>query len=59
MKLGFLMQDLSGLRKGSQHCEGCGVIIPVRVTKKVKHLTPGEQSLCKTCARVWETYPVL
>ncbi|OWM79637.1 hypothetical protein CDL15_Pgr023049 [Punica granatum] len=51
----FLNLDISGLRKGSQHCEGCGVIIPTRVTKNTKGLTSGEQSLCKTCARLMKS----
>lgn len=46
------MQDTLGKKKASRPCEGCGMSLPFKMTKKLKIAIPGGQFLCKTCARV-------
>ncbi|KAE8077675.1 hypothetical protein FH972_016217 [Carpinus fangiana] len=41
-----------GKKKDSRPCEGCGVNLPFKMTKKNKMATPGGQFFCKTCARL-------
>ncbi|KAF2315482.1 hypothetical protein GH714_039911 [Hevea brasiliensis] len=49
--LTFLM-DMSGNDKSMRPCEGCGMNLPLKLSKKMKALTPGGQFLCKKCARL-------
>ncbi|XP_010049124.1 histone-lysine N-methyltransferase ATX4 isoform X2 [Eucalyptus grandis] len=44
--------DAVGTKKEPRCCEGCGSILPVRMTKKEKVSTPGGQSLCRLCSRM-------
>ncbi|KAK4786720.1 hypothetical protein SAY86_010553 [Trapa natans] len=48
----FLNLDKFGMRNDFHHCEGCRVILPSKITKKAKYLTPKGQSLCKICAKL-------
>lgn len=52
IELGSCMQDLFDKKKDTRPCEGCGSILPLKMTKKMKVSTPSEQFLCRTCARV-------
>ncbi|KAF2287436.1 hypothetical protein GH714_039895 [Hevea brasiliensis] len=45
-------QDMSGNDKSMRPCEGCGMNLPLKLSKKMKALTPGGQFLCKKCARL-------
>ncbi|EXB84230.1 Histone-lysine N-methyltransferase ATX5 [Morus notabilis] len=45
-------RDLFDKKKDTRPCEGCGSILPLKMTKKMKVSTPSEQFLCRTCARV-------
>ncbi|XP_024024188.1 histone-lysine N-methyltransferase ATX4 isoform X1 [Morus notabilis] len=45
-------QDLFDKKKDTRPCEGCGSILPLKMTKKMKVSTPSEQFLCRTCARL-------
>ncbi|KAB1205032.1 Histone-lysine N-methyltransferase ATX3 [Morella rubra] len=44
--------DTLGKKKASRPCEGCGMSLPFKMTKKLKIAIPGGQFLCKTCARL-------
>ncbi|KAI6697796.1 hypothetical protein NL676_017915 [Syzygium grande] len=48
----YLNSDVAGTKKEPRCCEGCGSILPVRMTKKEKVSTPGGQSLCRLCSRM-------
>ncbi|KAJ9139755.1 hypothetical protein P3X46_030459 [Hevea brasiliensis] len=45
-------QDFFGNNKGMRPCGGCGMGLPLKLSKKMKALTNGGQFLCKTCARL-------
>ncbi|CAB4271594.1 unnamed protein product [Prunus armeniaca] len=48
----LLNQDVYGKKRDIRPCEGCGVYLPFKMTKKMKVSTPGDQFLCKTCAKL-------
>ncbi|XP_065867990.1 histone-lysine N-methyltransferase ATX5 [Euphorbia lathyris] len=48
----FQNQDIFGNNKSSRPCDGCGINLPFKLSKKMKTLTPGGQFLCKTCAKL-------
>ncbi|KAK6250732.1 hypothetical protein SCA6_004737 [Theobroma cacao] len=45
-------KGLLGKHNDARPCEGCGMILPFKMGKKMKTSTPGGQFLCKTCARL-------
>ncbi|KDP22146.1 hypothetical protein JCGZ_25977 [Jatropha curcas] len=45
-------QDILGNSKTMRPCEGCGMSLPFKLSKKMKSSTPGGQFLCKTCTRL-------
>ncbi|WCJ36834.1 Histone-lysine N-methyltransferase ATX5 [Euphorbia peplus] len=45
-------QDIFGNNKSMRPCEGCGLNLPFKLSKKMKASTPGGQFLCKTCAKL-------
>ncbi|OMO88385.1 hypothetical protein CCACVL1_08420 [Corchorus capsularis] len=45
-------QGLLAKYKDTRPCEGCGMILPFKMGKKMKALTPAGQFLCRTCARL-------
>ncbi|KAF2312125.1 hypothetical protein GH714_028143 [Hevea brasiliensis] len=45
-------RDFFGNNKGMRPCGGCGMGLPLKLSKKMKALTNGGQFLCKTCARL-------
>ncbi|KAG6649956.1 histone-lysine N-methyltransferase ATX5-like isoform X2 [Carya illinoinensis] len=44
--------NVFGKKKATRPCEGCGMRLPFKMTKKNKNAIPGGQFLCKTCARL-------
>lgn len=46
------MQDYFDNRKDTRPCEVCGLVIPLKTSKRTRDSTPGGQFLCKICARV-------
>ncbi|KAJ8751913.1 hypothetical protein K2173_000659 [Erythroxylum novogranatense] len=47
-----LSQNVFGKNKDIRPCEGCGMILPFKLSKKLKASNSGDQFLCKTCARL-------
>ncbi|OVA11323.1 PWWP domain [Macleaya cordata] len=47
----FSLQDVYR-RKDTRPCDGCGLSIPFKTTKKMKGPTPKGQGLCKHCTRL-------
>ncbi|XP_015571335.2 histone-lysine N-methyltransferase ATX4 [Ricinus communis] len=45
-------QEILGNHKAMRPCEGCGVSLPFKLSKKMKSSITGGQFLCKTCAKL-------
>ncbi|KAJ7965359.1 Histone-lysine N-methyltransferase [Quillaja saponaria] len=48
----FFNQDTFGKKKDRLSCQGCGMSLPFKMSKKMKPSAPGGQFFCKTCDRL-------
>ncbi|XP_062120143.1 histone-lysine N-methyltransferase ATX5-like isoform X2 [Humulus lupulus] len=48
----FRNQNMFLKKKDTQPCEGCGLSLPLKMTKKMNPSTPSDHVLCKSCARL-------